>query len=194
MLEKVILLPKRTSMKQHYSFLLFALFLPLLSFAQDTTLPIFPADFVGDWSGELEIFNAEGKRMSVPMELLIQPINDTSYTYTIIYGEDKVAGKRDYIIVRGADGPHHWVCDEQNTILLDGYYLGNVYQSVFTVGGSYLTADLEHRGDHLYYSIRSGSEEAVRTTGDATHEEEEIPEVKSFIVTAHQRAVLRKKQ
>lgn len=162
-------------------------------FAQNEE-PTFPDDFVGDWAGELEIFNAEGKRMSVPMELLIQPINDTSYTYTIIYGEDKVAGKRDYIIVRGADGPHHWVCDEQNSILLDGYYLANVYQSVFTVGGTYLTSDVEHRGDHLLYSIRSGKEVPVRTTGDTMHEGEEVPAVNSFKVSGYQRAVLREKE
>lgn len=179
-------------MKQRYSLLLFALFLPLLSFAQDTALPSFPDDFVGDWAGELEIFNAEGKRMSVPMELIIQPINDTSYTYTIIYGEDKVAGKRDYIIVRGADGPHHWVCDEQNTILLDGYYLGGVYQSVFTVAGNYLTSDLEFRGDQLLYSIRSGEEAPVRTTGDSGRSEEKIPAVNSFSVKGFQRALLSK--
>jgi len=171
--------------------LLFILLLPLFAVGQET-LPTFPDDFVGDWAGELEIFNAEGKRMSVPMELLIQPINDTTYTYTIIYGEDKVAGKRNYLIMRGPDGPHHWICDEQNTILLDGYYLGNVYQSVFTVDGTYLTADVEHRGDHLLYSIRSGAEEAIRATGDSTHEGEEIPEVKSFKVAGYQRAILSK--
>lgn len=171
--------------------LLLALLLPLFGFAQDT-LPSFPEDFVGNWAGELDIFNAEGKRMSVPMELLIQPVNDTMYTYTIIYGEEKAAGKRDYYIVPGPDGPHHWVCDERNTILLDGYYLGSVYQSVFTVGGTYLKSDLEHRGDHLIYSIGSGSETPVRTTGNTTYEGEEIPTVKSFKVAGYQRAVLHK--
>ena len=89
--------------------------------AQTDSLLTFPQDFAGKWGGTLEIFNAKGFAQSVPMELHILPINDTTYTYTIIYGEDKEAGKRDYLISRGPDGPHHWVCDEQNTILLDGY-------------------------------------------------------------------------
>jgi len=158
--------------------------------AQTDSLPAFPQDFTGKWAGTLEVFNAKGMAQSVPMELHILPISDTTYTYTIIYGEDKVAGKRDYLIVRGPDGPHHWICDEQNTILLDGYYLGNVYQSVFTVMGSYLVSNLEHRGDHLLYTIQAGSDKAIRSTGNQTHEGEEIPEVKSYKTSGYQRSRL----
>ncbi|MEO0733967.1 MAG: hypothetical protein AAFZ52_14105 [Bacteroidota bacterium] len=170
-------------------FLLFCL--PLLLVGQTDSLPAFPQDFVGNWAGELEIFGPDGKRQGVPMELLIQPLSDTSYTYTIIYGEDKVAGKRDYLIVRGADGPHHWVCDEQNTIFLDGYYLGGTYHSKFTVMGNWLVSTLEHRGDHLVYAISSGKTEAARVSGDQTHEGEEIPAVESFKTAGFQRAILR---
>lgn len=169
--------------------LLFCFSLPV--FSQTDSLPAFPADFVGKWAGELQIFGPAGVVQALPMELHILPVSDTSYTYTIIYGEDKVAGKRDYLIVLGPDGPHHWICDEQNSILLDGYYLGNVYQSVFTVMGSYLISNLEHRGDHLIYAIHSGRENPVRTTGGAQHEGEDIPAVNSFKVTGFQRSILR---
>ncbi|MEL7162839.1 MAG: hypothetical protein AAFN92_18925 [Bacteroidota bacterium] len=162
--------------------------------ARQDTLPSFPQDFVGNWAGELEIFGPDGKRQGVPMELLIQPLADTAYTYTIIYGEDREAGKRDYLIVRGPDGPHHWICDEQNTILLDGYYLGDVYHSKFTVMGTWLTSTLEHRGDHLIYAITSGKTEAVRVSGNETHEGEEIPAVESFKIAGYQRSILRKRE
>lgn len=164
---------------------------PFLLLAQTDSLPSFPTDFEGKWGGTLEIFRPEGVVQSVPMELHILPITDTSYTYTIIYGEDKVAGKRDYLIVRGPDGPHHWICDEQNTILLDGYYLGSTYQSVFTVAGNYLISNVEHRGDHLVYSIQIGKEMPVRTTGAQVHNGEEIPVVNSFKVAGYQKAGLR---
>ncbi len=160
--------------------------------AQAADLPAFPADFTGDWSGTLEIYRPQGVVQSVPMQLQIQPLADTAYTYTIIYGEDEATGARPYIIVPGADGPHHWVCDEKNSILLDGYYLGNIYQSVFTVQGTYLISALEHRGDHLVYAIHSGKSSAVRTTGGTAQEGEEIPTVESFMVSGFQRAILRK--
>ncbi|MEM1359873.1 MAG: hypothetical protein AAGF89_16830 [Bacteroidota bacterium] len=176
---------------------LFLLLICLFSFfahAQSAEPPLFPQDFVGNWEGDLDIYGPKGIRQTVPMELHIQPVNDTTYTYAIIYGEDKVAGKRDYLIVQGPDGPHHWVCDEQNTILLDGYYLGETYQSVFTVMGTWLTSSLEHRGDHLVYAIFSGKTEPVRTTGEKVHEGEDIPKVESFLVAGYQRASLWKRE
>ncbi len=164
--------------------------LPFLLQAQTEVSPQFPQDFTGKWGGQLDVFRPEGVVQTVPMELHILPLTDTSYTYTIIYGEDKVAGKRDYFIFQGADGQHHWVCDEQNTILLDGYYLGKTYQSVFTVMGTYLVSNLEHRGDHLVYSIQSGKEDPVRKTGNAVHQGEDIPPVSSFKIAGYQRATL----
>jgi len=170
--------------------LLFVLLLPLSLWAQTDSLPAFPQDFIGNWAGELDIFNREGKRQSVPMQLLIQPVADSAYSYTIIYGTDLEAGKRDYYLIPGSDGPHHWVCDEKNTILLDGYYLGGIYQSVFKLNDIWLTSALEHRGDHLIYAIFSGKTTAIRTTGGQQHEGEDIPSVESFLVSAHQRAKL----
>ena len=161
--------------------------------AQRDTLPRFPQDFVGDWAGTLEVMTPAGVAQAVPMELLIQPLTDTSYTYVIIYGEDREAGKRDYFIYRGPDGPHHWVCDEQNQILLDGYYLGGSYQSAFTVMGNYLTSSLEHRGDHLLYTIQMWPERAVRTSGGDSTAAEPVPAVNSFNIRVFQRARLTRK-
>lgn len=161
--------------------------------AQTDSLPDFPEDFVGNWAGELEIYNKAGLAQTIPMQLRVQPLGDTAYTYGIVYGEDEEKGLRDYIIVPGTDGPHHWVCDERNTILLDGYYLGNVYQSVFAVQGSYIISSVEHRGDHLLYAITAGKTEPVRLSGKETHEGEEIPAVEAFLVAGYQRATLRRK-
>lgn len=182
-------LPLSFSSLRSILLILFVAFTSMLS-AQDEAPPSFPQDFVGDWSGQLMIYTPAGVAQQVPMQLKIQPLADTAYTYTIIYGEDEEAGARPYIIVPGPDGPHHWVCDEKNTILLDGYYLGNIYQSVFTVQGTYLVSALEHRGDHLIYAIHSGKSEAIRVSGDAKHEGEDIPAVESFKVSGFQRAIL----
>ena len=151
---------------------------------QRDSLYQFPQDFVGDWEGQITVYGAEGPRQTVRMELLIQPITDSSYTYVIIYGEDREAGRRDYVIKRGPDGPHHWVCDERNSILLDGYYIGGIYQSVFTVMGSTLVTNLEHRGDHLWMTFQSVATEPTRSTGDTIVEGEEIPVVESYRVKA----------
>lgn len=181
--------------RSYLSIIAIALFflsvVPLMG--QTDSLPAFPSDFTGNWAGNLEIYQPEGVVQTVPMQLRIQPLGDTAYTYTIIYGEDEAAGTRPYILVPGTDGPHHWVCDEKNSILLDGYYFGNIYQSVFTVQGSYLISALEHRDDHLVYTIHSGKATPVRNTGATERDETEIPSVDSYMVGGFQRALLRRR-
>lgn len=75
-------------------FFLLICLLPYFAQAQVGEPPLFPQDFIGNWAGDLAIYGPKGIKQTVPMELLIHPLNDTTYTYTIIYGEDKVAGKR----------------------------------------------------------------------------------------------------
>lgn len=151
-------------------------------YGQSDTLPHFPRDFVGDWAGQVTVYGPRGASQSVAMGLEIHPINDSTYTYVIIYGEDREAGARSYEIYRGPDGGHHWVCDEKNSLLLDGYYIGGIYQSIFTVMGSTIVTNLEHRGDHLWMTFQSYPEAAVRTTGGKEYEGEDIPPVQAYKV------------
>ncbi|MEL7378148.1 MAG: hypothetical protein AAFN65_14465, partial [Bacteroidota bacterium] len=62
----------------------------------------------------------------------------------------------------------------------------------FSVMGSRLTASLELRGDELIYAITSGSEEAVRMSGDTIIDGDEIPPVASYGTNVYQRASLRR--
>lgn len=59
----------------------------------------FPNDFVDDWIGGLLIYNANGLQQSVAMELIIQPIDSTDYSWSLIYGEDKIAGLRAFELI-----------------------------------------------------------------------------------------------
>lgn len=154
----------------------------------------FPAAYVGKWSGELDIFSARGKVQSVPMQLHIIPIDDTTFTYTIYYGEDLEAGKRDYLLRKGEQGDHHWIIDEQDGILLDNFYVGGVLHGPFTVAGSALNSSLEIKGDELRYSIISGPAEPFRASEATSVEEGETTtyQVESFEVRNFQRAFLKR--
>lgn len=154
----------------------------------------FPEEYTGVWKGDLEIFTAAGRVQIVPMELHILPIDDSTYTYTIIYGEDKEAGKRDYLLRAGDQGPHHWVVDEQDGILLDNFYVGGILHGPFSVMGSQLYSTLERRGVYLVYAISSGKEAPFRESGTTMGEGEEKKEVDvaSFGISNFQRAFLRK--
>lgn len=166
--------------------------LPVFIVAQAT----FPTDYLGKWGGELEIYSAEGLKQQVPMQLHILPVNDTTFTYTIIYGEDLEAGKRDYLLRPGKQGAHHWVIDEQDGILLDNFYLGGKLHGPFSVMGSMLYSTLELRGEELFYTIASGPAEVFRTSGTTTAESDsDEPEkitVESYAIKGYQKSLLQK--
>ena len=175
---------------------LILLFLLFFSFsalqAQDEAT--FPESWSGSYAGTLDIFGPSGVLQSLPMELHILPIEDSeNYTFTIIYGEDKEAGARKYILEPTDPELGLYTVDEQNTIKIEGYHRANMYIQVFSVMESQIVALTERTEDgQLIWEIIANSTTAISVTGNEIHEGEEIPEVKTFPVNAYQRAVLSK--
>lgn len=160
----------------------------------------FPAAWVGHWSGTLEIFTATGKVQQLPMELHIHPLDTMpiTYTYEIVYGEDKVTGARPYelVVVDAAKGLY--LIDEKNSIKMEAYYLNGKLIQWFEVEGTLLYTTTELVNGELHWEIVSGSSLPVSTTGGTTTGSqkvggEEIPPVKTYPVGAMQRAVLKRK-
>ena len=156
----------------------------------DTSNAAFPTDWAGNWAGVLHISNGSGLVQKIDMELSIQPIADSTFSYTIIYGEDKPENHRPYLL-KSVDAPNgHYIVDEQNSILLDEYFLGGKLYSRFEVSGTLLLATVEQRNKQLIYEIIAGPLQPVRSTGDTIHEDEEIPPVNSYQIRVQQRAIL----
>ncbi len=155
----------------------------------------FPAAWEGEWRGELEIFNAKGKVQSLPMELHILPIDTlpSTWTWTIIYGEDKEAGKRAYELHEMDKAKGLYLIDEKNTIKLEGYLLGEKFYQRFEVMGNLLMTSTEMVSENeLHWEIISGKLEPVSTTGGEAFKGEEIPPVKAYGINVFQRAILRR--
>lgn len=152
----------------------------------------FPASWEGIWVGNLEIFNNKGLAQTLPMELHILPIEDSNhYTWTIFYGEDKVAGKRDYELVPTDTLNGIYSIDEKNSIAMEGYFLGEKYFQRFEVMGNLLLTTTEKTSEtELIWEIISGKLEAVSSTGKQEVDGEEIPEVKTYPINVLQRARL----
>ena len=112
-----------------YSFSVFFALLPFFSFCQNEK-PTFPNSWEGKWAGTLEVFRDTGKVQELPMELHLLPIDTAttrSWTWTIIYGEDKEAGKRPYQLIEVDAQKGLYVIDEKNTIKVEGYFLGGAF-------------------------------------------------------------------
>lgn len=154
----------------------------------------FPATWVGNWKGTLEIFNATGRLQELSMELNIHPLDTPpgSYTFEIVYGEDRVTGARPYELLTLDAAKGLYLMDEKNSIKMEAYYLNGKLIQWFEVEGTLLFTTTELVGDELLWEIISGSSMPVSTTGNDTVNGEEIPPVKTYPVGAMQRARLRR--
>ena len=152
----------------------------------------FPEAWVGNWSGELFIYNTKGLKQKIPMGLEIQPTAKKEvFTWALIYGEDKEKGRRSYELNIKDVEKGRYVIDEKNSILLDCYLYHNKLYSRFRVMDNVLLCTYEKQGDQIIFEVISGNQKAVSTTGGEKVEGEDIPEVKSFDIIVSQRAVLK---
>ena len=153
----------------------------------------FPESWQGNWAGTLEIFNAGGKVMEIPMELLIQPTEDSSrYTWTIIYGEDREAGKRPYELLIIDRKTGHYAIDEKNSIIMETYLIGGRLYQWFEVEGTLLQSTNWLEGDELVWELISGKSEPVSITGNQEVNGEKISAVKTFPIKNLQLARLKR--
>ncbi|MFK8101825.1 MAG: hypothetical protein AB8G15_04855 [Saprospiraceae bacterium] len=165
-----------------------------LSLLQEDSLS-FPQTWEGIWVGELKIHNATGLVQTLPMELHILPLDSADlYSWTIIYGEDKIKGKRDYLLVPVDPTQGHYLIDEQNSIGLDAFLLGEQFYQRFSVAGNMLLTSTALREGQLVWEIISGSLTPVQVTGNTQRGDEEIPEVSAFPIKVLQRAILLRKK
>ena len=157
--------------------------------------PSFPDEWTGVWQGELQIFKHLDQRMTVPMELHLLPTDSSHrFDWTIVYGTGDRADRREYALIVVDAERGHYVVDEQNGILLDGYFHHQTFFSQFEVMGSWLLTTEQLAGDSLIFEVVAGPFEPVRVSGDTIIGTDTIPPVQSFNVATYQRAVLRRRE
>jgi hypothetical protein len=161
--------------------------------AKTALIPEFPKDYIGNWSGTLQIYKGTGKVQEVNMQLNIQPLKDsasTQYSWEIIYG-DKSKDHRPYRLVPVDAAKGHWLIDENDGVQLDCFYLGGTLFSQFSVQGNLLTTMDRLENGKLYYEIVTSKTPAMKTTGGTSADS---PPVDSYNMPATQKAVLTRKK
>lgn len=145
--------------------------------------------WVGTWKGSLDINNADGKTLKLPMTLDIKATDSTNrYSWTIIYGEGSNMEIRPYEILNKGNG--RFVIDEKNSIILDAYLLGNTLVTRFEVKGSLLmiTYQLLKAQNQIIFRVYSGKHKPLNTTGG----DKKVPVVKTYPLGVMQEAYLKK--
>ncbi len=153
----------------------------------------FPDDWIGNWAGELEIFDKTGLKQSLEMRLNIHSKDSLNqYEWSIIYGPDEEKGLRAYELHPKDPENGVWAIDERNGIIIECFLLSNKLFSSYNVAERNFLVSYEKQGDQLIFEISFGPEVNVSSTGGKKMGEEEIPEVKAFKIGGLQRAVLKK--
>ncbi len=153
----------------------------------------FPESWQGKWKGEMEIFAGGKLAQKLPMQLHILPTDSAGiFTYRIVYGTDTLAGDRPYLIRAIDKAKGKFVIDEQNSIKIEAYLLGNSLTSAYEVEGNFIFDILEKRGDTLFWRLFSSKTLATSITGDKMQGEEKIPPVKAFPIGVLQQAELKR--
>jgi len=156
--------------------------------AQDT----FPESWLGNYKGDLLIYNVDSIKMNVKMELKIAKTEkDSIFDWTIIYN---IKGKKDiraYRLVVVDREKGRYQIDEMNTIVIDAYLHNNsMFTSFFKVGKSYIVATYRKEKGHLVFEIIASKTKAVSVTGKTKFKEEDIPQVDAYPVNGRQKAIL----
>lgn len=140
--------------------------------------------WIGHYEGDLIATNVQGKESTFHMELDIDVLTDSSYTFTLIYGEDSLRQERAYKLI--VSKPNQFILDEQNGIKLSMNLYGNKLISVFEVLNStlHVTYTLNKKG--IQYELTS-SNPYMETTAT-----EEKTTVTSYKTLAEQRAFLKR--
>ncbi len=158
-------------------------------------LAVFPHQWVGTWTGMLNIYTAKGLTDSVPMYLEIYPIDSSTtgrYSFGLTYGS-KEKDWRPYELVPVAPDNGLWQVDEKNGIVMESFFYGPKFTSWFSVMGSRLLCTYERRDEEeILFEVYAGGDTPVSTTGNTEHGGEKIPEVRTYPLRVFQRAVLRK--
>ncbi len=168
------------------------LFLIFLAFSLLTGLAQLPTTWFGHYKGTLKVLSVNGNQTDYMMELVVQPINDSTTTWTIVYGEDSTRQERPYFLKR--TGENTYIIDEDNGIVLSANKIGSKLISVFEVSGNLIHCSYTFVNGNVQFELTSSNQKFTTGNVNDTTElnKEGIPLVYGYETTAWQHAILNK--
>ncbi len=144
-------------------------------------------EYLGQYKGELAIFNAKGTQ-KIPMEFhLLETKDPGRYNYVLIYNNEP----RNYTLIAQDKENGDFLLDENNGILLPTTYKDGVFYSFFVVQGSLLASRIAFQTDWVDFEIMF-SKTADKTTTGAV--DDDMPQVMGYPISVIQKARLVKVQ
>lgn len=166
-------------------FFLFILFTTVIAQAQ------IQDNWLGNYKGDLTSINNAGKKMTYAMEIIFAKETDSTWQWTIVYGEGNKRQERPYKLILKPNGMYE--IDEQNSIVLSNALIGNRFISVFEVQGNLIHVTYTFKSKKIYFELISSSN-MCETGGEVTENKDTIPFVNSYVIVAYQHAIFKRVQ
>lgn len=93
------------------------------------------------------------------MCLTLSPINDSTFSWKIVYGLDTLKGLRNYQLIR--KNTTTFIFDELNGIRLDANFFHNKLVSRFSVMNNLLDCIYTFQKDTIDFEVLSGKEKSI---------------------------------
>ena len=153
----------------------------------------FPDDWLGKWEGELKIYNDTGMTMNILMGLELEElIKDSLFQWALIYDLNGGEDRRNYFLKPVDASNGHWITDEDNSIILDGFRIDNGYYTVFELGVNRIETSYILEEGRMLFENRVINTDTLRISGGTIIEGTQIPNVTSYQVTGIQKAELKR--
>jgi len=152
----------------------------------------FPKSWEGNYKGELQIFGVDSVSMKLTMKLDIAQKTDSIYQWKMTYDFKGKEDIRDYELVLVDTTKGIYKIDEKNTIVIDSYYKTGIFTSFFEVMDSFIISTYSKENEDIVFEIIAANGKNPTITGNSKFKEEDIPEVKSYLVNGRQKAILKK--
>lgn len=152
----------------------------------------FPDDFLGEWSGNLDIYSGNRLIKKVNMSLFIDStVTDHTYIYNLVYqGANEEPDTRNYLLVVVDRELGKFKIDEQNSVELPMQLFGRKLISSFVVEGSLVYFLYTLLDDKIMVEVISGPYEQATYTG----EQMGVPQVGIINNQIFQTGVLQRKK
>lgn len=173
---------------KHFLLIIIVFLYSLSSYSQN----VFPTSWQGNYKGDLQIYGVDSVAMKLTMKLSISKKTDSIYQWKMTYifkGKEDV---RDYEVIIKDAKKGHYIIDEKNTILIDAFYKTGIFTSFFSVQDSYIVSTYSRKENDIVFEIVSANGKKPNISGAQKYKNEDIPEVKSYLVNGRQKAILKK--
>lgn len=122
--------------------------------SQQDYLNDFPKSFLGKWMGNLEIMDKKGQLLNeVEMHFSLIPLEEKKWTWLMEYPKHEPKIEKNYLLIQDNDFSRNFYIDENNGIILDQFWTGNMLIGSYHLDGKIYNTVLSLKGDTLYFEI-----------------------------------------